>query len=290
MQDFFCYFAGYIDGDGHFRFKKYIQNGYEKYSCKIMITSTEEAPLIYFKNNVGGAYYAKKKSNQNWKQEFIYTLHVGIEKFEKIKELANFLIEKKSQFLLIKQFLFGNKIQRINVIEQAKIERESYKAQRDIFHSIKKNTTRIPATKNDFIYLCGYIDSECCLTVTRKVLKTGSKSFSCHLRVGTTKYPCIQFLFSKFGGCISYKKPKNKSSTDVIDLQITNKSLEPILKNITPYLITKKRQCEQMISLRDTYKLKKFPRDKDFITYYAQVTPTRDEIFLNLKALNKRGI
>ena len=87
MKDFLPYFAGYIDGDGHFRFRKYIQKGHECFHCKIMITSTCEEPFKFFIKNLGGSYYAKSKTQQKWKQEYIYTFHVSQKTFDEISSL-----------------------------------------------------------------------------------------------------------------------------------------------------------------------------------------------------------
>lgn len=290
MKDFLPYFAGYIDGDGHFRFKKYIQDGHTCYTCKIMITSTAEEPLIYFRDNVGGAYYKKAHINTNWKPEFIYTLHVGKEKFEQIRDIGKFLIEKRSQFNLIERFMNESKEGRDIIIQQAKQERIDNANNRQDFERIKSIKNSIIPIERDFIYLAGYIDAEGCLTVTKKTLKTGSLSFSCHMRAGVTKFPCIEFLFTRFGGCISYKKASKNQSFDCLEWEITDKSLEAILPKIYPHLIIKQRQCENIISLRRTYESKMFPRDKHFYSYYNQVTPTRELIFNTVKSLNKRGI
>lgn len=289
-KSFFPYLAGYIDGDGHFRFRKYIQSGYTCFNCKLMITSTNAEPLKYFCENIGGTFYAKARSNPNWKQEFIYTLHIGKETFTKIMPLKRFLIEKKSQFEFIEKYLNGDKSIKqdicINILEERMIGSVNFQK----FESLKGQSKICELSKNDIFYLCGYIDAECCLTVTKKTLKpTGSKSFSCHMRASSTHFPCIQFLFNKLGGCIHYRKSVLKNRSDCIQWELTDKSLEPILEKIFPYLIVKKRQCEELISLRKTFLQKKHPRDKDFISYYNHSTPIRECIYSTVKALNKRG-
>jgi hypothetical protein len=289
MDDFLAYFAGYLDGDGHFRFKKYVKNGRIGYTCKIMITSTNEDPLKLFKQHLGGAYYSKTQSNLRWKPEFIYTLHIGKTTYNRIKSIEHILIEKSSQFNFVYSFLNGSSEQRDTIIQLAKLERSSSKINRSIFDEIKIRRKSIVYTRNDIIYLSGYIDAECCLTVTRKKLKTGSISFSCHLRASMTKFQCADFVMSRFGGCISYHKSTSIGASDCIQWQLTNQSLEPILNLIYPFLINKKRQCEQLIALRATFKEKKFPRDIQFQTYYNQNLPIRNTIFDNLKLLNKRG-
>ena len=100
-EHFFPYFAGYIDGDGHFRFRKYIQDGYTCFHSKIMITSTNKTPIEYFMKNIGGSFYKKIHKNEKWKEEYIYTLHVGKDIFEKIQPLKMYLVEKISQFNLL---------------------------------------------------------------------------------------------------------------------------------------------------------------------------------------------
>jgi len=290
MKDFLPYFAGYVDGDGHFRFRKYIQDGYECFNCKIMITSTNEEPFKFFKEKIGGSYYAKVKKESNWKQEFIYTLHIGKEKFNIISELGNFLIEKKSQFQNIEKFLFGNREERISIIEESKKLRNSDFCTIEHCNRIKKVCNSINPSKEDFIYLAGFIDSECCLTVTRKVLKTNSVSFSCHLRCASTKFPCIKFLVERFGGCIYFKTSKNDEWANCIQWQLTDKSLENILPKFNEFLINKRDQSKQIIALRETYVSRKFPRDKDFISYYNHYTPIRESIYSKVKSLNKRGL
>ena len=289
--NFFSYFAGYIDGDGHFRFRKYLQDGYECFNCKIMITSTRKEPLEYFKTNIGGSFYAKAKKSNNWKQEYIYTLHVGKKVFSKIKPIENFLIEKRTQFKLIEKFLNGTSDERKSICEIAIKERDSFLAQIDIFNTLKaENKTRTPKI-SDFSYLAGYIDAEGCLTVTRKTLKeTNSLSFSCHIRVSSTKYPCIQFLVNNFGGCIHYHRSKIKERSDCIQWEITDKTAEPILQNILPFLIIKKSQCEELLNLRKTFLNRVYPRDKNFRIYYNHFTPIRECIYSTVKTLNKRGL
>lgn len=290
MKDFLLYFAGYIDGDGHFRFRKYIQDGYECFNCKIMITSTCEEPIKYFIEQIGGSYYAKKKTQADWKQEFIYTLHVGKEVLSKISDLSDYLIEKKSQFDLIKSFLYGSKEERFAIVEKAKNLRNSDLCTIESFKKIKTISDRQVPNRDDFIYLSGFIDSECCLTVTRKILKTGSLSFSCHLRCASTKFPCIEFLFRKFGGCIHFKSSNHENFSDSIQWQLTDKSLEPFLEHIYPYLINKKEQCKEIMRLRETYISRPYPRDKNFHIYNSHFTPIRESIYSKLKELNKRGL
>lgn len=290
MDQFLAYFAGYIDGDGHFRFRKYIQDGYECFNCKIMITSTREEPLIFFKENIGGSYYAKKKSNENWKQEFIYTLHVSKSVFEKIQGLKNFLIEKRDQFELIESFFCSNKEQRLQIIEDCKLARNQNFVTKSFFNILKEIKPFVHASFYDMCYLAGYIDAEGSLTITRKELSTKRISFSCHIRVSTTKYPCIKFLLERFGGCIYYKMSKKELSNDAIQWQLTDKSIENILDDIEPFLINKRDQCNLLIDLRKTYKDRLFPRDRNFIQYYNHFTPLREQLFSKAKELNKRGL
>lgn len=290
-KHFLPYFAGYIDGDGHFRFKTFRQDGYICHTCKIMITSTNTEPLEYFIKNIGGAYYKKTNKKINWKDEFIYTLHIGKDKFNQLKELGKFLIEKQPQFFLIENFIYGTKEERERIIEQAKEFRNTFGITKEIVEKLKHSKNTVKPKAQDFIYLAGYIDSECCLTVTKKILKpTNSLSFSCHLRCGTTKYPSIEFIYKRFGGCISCKKTYKEKWSTAIEIQITDKSLEKILPKIENHLINKKVHCEKIIQLRDTYKNVVPPRHKNFSIYYSQVTPIRLSIYNALKTINKRGI
>jgi hypothetical protein len=289
MNDFLPYFSGYIDGDGHFRFKKYFQNGNSCYTCKIMVTSTEIRPLILFCEKIGGSFYKKAQPNPLWKQEYIYTLHVGKEKFELIKNIGMFLNEKKSQFDLVKEYLYASKEERDVIIEKAKELRKSNMATIKDFKRIKSLMKSIPVEEEDYIYLSGYIDAECCLTVTKTILTTGSASYTCMLRAGVTKLPCIEFLCTRFGGHLSYKKASRHHPNDCFEWGIGNKALEGILPKICGYLVSKRSQCESLIALRKTYESKVFPRDKHFSSYYNQVTPTREQIYKTVKSLNKRG-
>lgn len=285
------YLAGYVDGDGHFKFRKYLQEGYECFHCKLMITSTNSAPLQHFKEIFGGTFYLKRHVNKHWKPEFIYTLHVGKKTYESIKPLGNLLVEKRDQFLLIEPFFEADKTGKVSCIEQATQMRSSNKVHKEQIEQLKAISLSEPIIPCEYPYLAGFIDAECSLTITRKILQpTQSVSYSCHLRCSSTKYPNIEYLIKKLGGCVSFTKTKKVNASDSVAWQLADKSLEKHLPFLLPYLINKREQCQIIINLRETYKNSPAIRSVNFPDFHSKVTPLRQRYYSDIQALNKRGL
>ncbi len=100
MNNSIYYFAGYIDGDGHFRVRKYIQAGYSRFHCKIMITYTNKLPVDYFVRNFGGCISHKKGSGKNSSDVADWQItDASLEMF--IRKFVNHLIVKKENAKII---------------------------------------------------------------------------------------------------------------------------------------------------------------------------------------------
>lgn len=111
----------------------------------------------------------------------------------------------------------------------------------------------------NFAYLAGYIDGDGCFYIDTVKAKTG-------------KFPVVHRTVLKFASVdesimiwlrdfvgISYwkkvvsKKRQNIVRRDVFEANVTGETLDKLLKRIHPYIRIKKKHCEIMMKMRETY-------------------------------------
>lgn len=247
------YTAGYVDGDGSFycrqQFHKRDQIFQDMYGLKV--TSTNPDIIYFFQKTYGGNVHIRKLSNirKNTRDQFTYEI-VGRNSIVLIKKLFPYLIEKKEEAQIVTQFIDPiYKTERNKLADKIK----NIKHARNLLEEDDKqkildcNNTIIP-TKEDFIYLAGFIDAECCLSFRQKYPI---------LYFNNTKVPIFYWIVSRFGGYIYICKKPFPNRRLKFQWVCVGKHLKDILQNVFPYLRYKKRNCKIILEFIKTYQTTK---------------------------------
>jgi hypothetical protein len=252
------YTAGYFDGDASFRCRKQLdkRDGYTRYAHGIRVTSVNPDIIYFFQNIYGGTIHIRKVSKIRMNSRDQYTLQIeGNNSNNLTKSLIPYLIEKKEEAQLLNKFVDHiYKYEKSKIIDQLKI----VKHQKNLLEETDKQkildcrNTIIP-TKEDFIYLAGFIDAECCLSFRQKYPI---------LYFNNTKAPIFYWIASRFGGYIYICKKPFSNRRLKFQWVCVGKSLKEILQSIFPYLQYKKRNCKIILEFMKTYQTtKKLPSD-----------------------------
>ena len=161
--------------------------------------------------------------------------------------------------------------------------------------SFEKVKNTIKPSQNDFAYLSGFIDAECCLGIQKDHPKNKpNPTYKIQLQCNNSKSPCFKWLCERFGGQLHFIDRSNISNNrNQMTWRLSAAALYPILKMIHPFLIHKKPVCEELIKLYET----KVPlkgcigrNNPNFFEFYEPILIEREHIFLKVKQLNKKGI
>ena len=296
-QTDYAYLAGYIDGDGCFHVGQYFSTSRSKFrfNSTIAITSTNRNTLRSFKNYFNGSVCTIKEEHDNCKTLYQYCLQNEHAANLTSKILA-FLVEKQEEAKLFIKFIKSKRLKdRAKYINQMKILK-------DITNLISKHHKKefeqfkntIVATKNDFAYLAGFIDAECCLSIQKyKPKDKPNFVYKILLRCNDTKAPVFKWLIQRFGGTISFIDRRNhkKARKNQLLWRLSGKALSKILPNIYPFLKNKKPVCEELIKFYNTTLKNGGARHtKEFRTSYAKIIKIRERIVQNVHKLNLKGI
>lgn len=292
----FAYAAGYIDGDGCFQIGKEFCKDYMRFRHAIIINSTEIENIHWFQTKFGGNISSNKKSVENQKTMHRYVIKG--KSLDVIEGIGKFLVEKKDQFDVFetfrKSFEYETReflIQNMNLIKSE--HHLIFSSIKDELNSIKNS---IVPSSEDFAYLAGFIDSECCLNVQRYVSKnTQNPVYKIQLQCNNTKSPCFYWMSRRFGGQFHFidrshfKTPHRNQMT----WRLSSASLYPVLQKIQPFLIHKKPVCNELIKFHETALDRSkapSPNSPLFEEYYRPIREERENIFHKIQLLNKKGI
>jgi len=290
-------FAGYIDGDGCF----YIgfQRSKIRLSLKpqvlIKITSTNERTLQHFKKMFGGSVCLMTKAHNNSKALYQYTARKrALLNF--INKIYPYLVEKKEEAMLALKFSQStDKSFQKECIYKMKILKDTAnlvsKHHVDIF---KKSKQTIQPTQEDFAYLAGFIDAECCLSIGKWMPKNKPNYvYKIILSCNNTKAPVFKWLLERFGGSLSFinRLKSQKARKNQLKWFISGRALNKILDKIHPFLLQKQPVCDELIKFyRTTLPNGGARHTASFRTHYAQVLAIREEIVATIHKLNLKGI
>lgn len=93
-------------------------------------------------------------------------------------------------------------------------------------------------TKEELIWLAGFIDGEGCITIAREK----DKPRKLILKIGNTNEYIIKLIAKWFKGGIAYQEGKNNSK-DSWHFQTCNETAAIILRAVYPYLLIKREQA-----------------------------------------------
>src|ERR1700722_2750796 len=194
-----AYAAGYVDGDGCFHIGK---RG-NKFIVQFIITSTNREVLAWFQRTFQGSISSAKKKNINITHKDLYQFSLskllGIPFAESI---FSYLVEKREEAQLFINFASAKTSdEKMNLIDKMKILKNHTNlvlaSNKSEFEGLKN--TIIP-TKEDFAYLAGFIDAECCLGIQRYRAKNKPNYlYKSQLQCNNTKAPIFKWLLQRFG-------------------------------------------------------------------------------------------
>lgn len=290
-----AYAAGYIDGDGCFYIEKiFIENRF-KYRCFMVINSTEIENLHWFQRTFGGTLTSTPSLKNGHKP--IHRLVIKGKNLDILKNIEPFLVEKLEEFHTFENFRKTNDRQaKDQLIDQmyflknqgnliiTSIKKEIESLRNSIFPSIE-----------DFSYLAGWIDAECCLNINKSKTKNRPNStYKVLLQCNNTKSPCFRWLSERFGGQFHFiDRSKYHNCRNQMTWRLSSRALLQILDKIQPFLIHKKPVCEELMNFCKTIvPLEKTisRRSKKFTEFYQPILEERERIFHKIQQLNKKGI
>jgi hypothetical protein len=288
-----AYAAGYIDGDGCFHVGSINTENRIKFRYLFIINSTEIENVQWFQEIFGGTLTTKKKFKENHKPLHRYVLKgkdINI-----FKDIEPFLIEKLEEFKVFEKFRDPNfKLEREKLIKQMNNLKDNtnlipYSIKKDL-ESIRK--TIIP-TIEDYAYLAGFIDAECCLNIQKSKHKDKPyPSYKMLLQCNNTKSPCFYWISKRFGGQFHFiDRSKYKNNRNQMCWRLSAASLNTILEKIHPFLKHKKPVCEELIKFYKTTIVTGHvsPNSPLFEEYYRPIRQVREDIFHKIQLLNKKG-
>jgi len=295
-QTNYAYAAGYVDGDGCFYIGKILPKrrlSY-KFPVSIVVVSVNINILNIFKNLYGGSIHSNKKIIEEHRQLHYYTLRKQ-DSFNFINKIYDFLVEKKEEAEIMLSFIKSNNFNdKTNLINKLRIHKDINnlvsKHHKEEFYCVK-NT--IEPTENDFAYLAGFIDAECCLTISKyKPNNRPNFTYKILLQLNNTKAPVFKWLLERFGGNITFvnRHKTNKSLKNQFCWRISGKALSKLLPKITQFLEHKKPVAEELIKFYETTLINGGDRHTEqFRTIYNETIKIREEIIQKIHKLNLKG-
>lgn len=291
------YIAGYTDGDGCFHIQKYAsKSGSVKYMPRFIISSVNPKILQDLAKEFNGALKIADKRSKYEGQKPQYHFYLGGRNcLPLVEKMLPFLIEKHAE---AKAFYFFLKSQKLETKEVLRLELKELKHKVGLISLgdkewILKSSLTWEPTGEDFVYLAGFIDAECCLCLNRYTRKnTPNFIYKAILRCNNTKSASIKWLVQRFGGQLSFinRKEKNPNHRDQLMWTLSSKSLFKILPKVFPYLKHKNPAANELLKFFET-KVPDGDRQSDeFRTSYSAILKIRDQIFHKLHLLNRKGI
>ncbi|HXB11349.1 MAG TPA: LAGLIDADG family homing endonuclease [Bacteroidia bacterium] len=292
-----AYAAGYIDGDGCFSIRKepYKNKITSKYPAAIVISSVNPEVLYWFKDIFGGS--VQKNNTHIPNHKYIYYFHLKKTKSINFsKQIMSYLVEKVSEAKTFIDFINSTTTEDKNInIDKMYILKNSTnlvcKSNKIEFES-ERNT--IEPTEEDFAYLAGFIDAECCLGIQRYRSKDKPNFlYKIQLQCNNTKAPVFKWLLQRFGGQVHFidRRSKDINQRDQLTWRLTSASLANILEKIHPFLIHKKPVCEELMKFNKTILKNGGARHtEEFRKSYADSIKQREEIVNKVHLLNLKGI
>lgn len=291
-----AYIAGYIDGDGCFYIGK--TNAKHritpKYQMSIIISSVNIGILHIFKEQYGGSISSRKPIKDH-KPLHYWSLRKN-DSLILCSYIEKYIIEKRDQLELYKQFASIENIQELNRIifemsiikETGHLVAKSHKAMLNSF----KNT--IIPNEEDFAYLAGFIDAECNFGIQKyKPKDKPNYVYKILLQFNNTKFPVFKWLVERFGGQIYFinRISNGYSRKNQLSWRLSGKALFKILDKIHPFIHHKKPVLEKLIEFHNTTLKNGGARHTQiFREEYASIIKKREEIVNTIHLLNSKGI
>lgn len=148
-------------------------------------------------------------------------------------------------------------------------------------------------TEVEKAYIAGIIDGEGCIHITKKPaskITTGHWSYQVGIYIGNTDKRMLEFVHRLCGGGLkAHKTPEG--CKQCYELYFTGDRVQELLKDILPYLITKKEQAKNVLALPN-YRRRVWRRDENGKAIRGRTEEEEREqegIWARNKYLNRTG-
>jgi len=262
----------------------------------ITIASTNKEVLTVFQQEFKGTIQSPKQSEERIHQKKMHYLVMG-KKVSLIfhNKIVNFLVEKKEEAEIFINFATADRQEKDVLINEMRNHKKFInlvqKDQKQELDSIKKT---VKPTREDFAYLAGFIDAECCFSISKyKPKDRPNYTYKIMLQCNNSKYPCFKWIIERFGGHINFidRNSKDASQRNQFCWGISAKALSEIINKIHPFLIYKKQVCQELINFyKTTIKIHGDRASEKFKSHYDRVLIEREIIVNNVHRLNLKGI
>lgn len=290
-----AYAAGYFDGDGCFHIGKTRSDNRIRYRAAFIINSTEVENVQWFQKIFGGKISSRKRRKSNHK--IIYRYVLAGQETRVFDPIFHFLIEKRKEFIFFKLFRESSDIfSKESLIEELSNYKNSFNLVERIhikeLNYIKKTAALI---EEDFAYLAGFVDAECCLCIQKSFSKNRpNATYKIQLQCNNSKYPTFEWIAKRFGGQFHFiDRSKYRNHRNQITWRLSSAALYPILQKIQPFLKHKKPVCDELIKFYQTTFRRSgrpSPNSAHFTEFYRPILEEREAIFHKIQQLNKKGI
>jgi hypothetical protein len=293
-----AYLAGYLDGDGCIHIGKEMRKGRLApiYVLAIKIASVNKEPFIDFQRWFGGSISSPlKQRNKNCKDCYHFST-----KRENSLRIAHavlpYLIERKQECEMLLKFsnTSDEKIKEELIKESRAFKNTGLIAQKKHMEEFNPLKNTIVPTEEDFAYLAGFIDAECCLGIVKwKPKKASNFTYKILLQCCNSRYPVFKWLIERFGGSICFHQVKQSNSPrrNQIHWQITGRALSKIIAKFYPFLKHKQPVCKELMNFYETTLGNGGDRhSEEFRSHYADVIKIREEIVSKVHKLNLKGL
>lgn len=293
MKNTLAYTAGYIDGDGCFYIGKNAKP--IKYRNGIIVSSTNQEVLYFFKKNFSGRVSHGKKNMRFKTYNPIHHWTIqGINANNLAVNLLPYLLEKITDAEhFIKFTKTTSKKTKQSLIDYIKIHRNTKNL---ITKDIITEVNNIPyignVSEEDYAYLSGFIDAECNLGISKyKPKNRPNTTYKILLQCNNTKSAVFYWIRSKFGGSCSFvsRSAKNPKHKDQISWRLSGRALSKILPFILPHLKYKKPVCEILREFYTTTLDNGGDRQKDHLKSYPIILRRREELCDKIHILNSKN-
>lgn len=293
MKKLTSYMAGYIDGDGCFYIQK--ESNPIKYRAKLIISSTSNVMISFFKNKFGGFVRSQPIYNKNHKTQFNWIIG-GKYAMEFSNKLLSYLVEREEEARIFIKFISSkSKKYKEKGIKNMKEHRFLNKCiTKEVFDDIQ--TTRFSGIheETDYCYLAGFIDAECCLGISKyKPKNRPNFTYKISLICNNTSPNIFYWFKERLGGSMSFvpRNEKNPKHKNQICWHLTGNQLSKILPKIYPYLISKKEICGKLMEFYKTTLPNGGDRHSEtFKQTYEEVLIQREKIVNEIHKLNSKGV
>lgn len=282
-----AYLAGYTDGDGCF----YIGRVGKKFRNSFVVSSSNPEILKEFQSIFSGIFSILRPENAQQKPYGQWTIQ-GKRAREIAENILPFLVQRKKECeIFLSYFDTFSPKKRIEIMEALKHARKEDLIQRADLEKLKNTSPDLSFTLDDLIYLAGFVDAECCMTIQRDLPKEKPNPvFKIILRLNDTRSTIFYWLKSRFGGSITWMNKPMHYNPQLIWILRGEKAYE-LIKRIVPYLKHKRPIAMKIIEFYETTLPNGGARHTQaFRDAYGVILTHREELVSDIRKLNHKGL